>query len=187
MLTVTNHMSRSLSAHLSASGEVLISRIAQGDRLAMEVLFARHRVRVYRYMLGLVRNQTAAEELVSDVFFDVWRQAGRFEGRCAVLTWLLAIARFKALSWIRQRIRRRKREEPLDEDTLELMVDPSNDPEKSALIKDKSAVLRKCLESLSPKHREVIDLVYCLEQSVQEVAEILSIPEDTVKTRMFYA
>ena len=148
----------------------------------MQVLFARHQVRVYRFVLRLIGNQTAAEDLVSEVFLDVWLQAGRFEGRAAVSTWLLAIARFKALSSIR-----RKPEEKLDEESVEAIEDESDDPEVSVQKKDKSAALRKCLESLSPEHREVIDLVYYHEKSVQEVAEILGIPEATVKTRMFYA
>src|SRR5260370_15995730 len=78
----------------------------------MQVLFARHQVRVYRFVLRLVGNQAAAEDLISEVFLDVWRQADRFEGRSAVSTWLLAIARFKALS-----LMRRKPDEELDEET----------------------------------------------------------------------
>src|SRR5215203_6405497 len=85
------------------SDEILIGRIASGDRLAMQVLFARHHVRVYRFVLRLVRDESRAEDLISEVFLDVWRQAGRFEGRSAVSTWLLAIARFKALSTLRRR------------------------------------------------------------------------------------
>jgi RNA polymerase sigma-70 factor, ECF subfamily len=171
-----------LSANLSASDEILIGRIAQGDRLAMEVLFARHQVRVYRFLLRFVGNAAAAEDLIGDVFLDVWRQADRFEGRSAVSTWLLAIARFKALSSMR-----RKPEEELDEDTAGAIEDTSDDPEVSVQKKDKSAALRKCLEALSPEHREVIDLVYYHEKSVEEVAQIVGIPEATVKTRMFYA
>ena len=82
----------------STSDEVLIGRIANGDRLAMQVLYARHHVRVFRFVIRLVRDESAAEDLISEVFLDVWRQAGRFEGRSSVSTWMLAIARFKALS-----------------------------------------------------------------------------------------
>ena len=87
----------------ATSDEVLIGRIASGDRLAMQVLFARHHVRVFRFVLRLVRDESRAEDLISEVFLDVWRQAGKFEGRSAVSTWLLAIARFKALSALRRR------------------------------------------------------------------------------------
>jgi RNA polymerase sigma-70 factor, ECF subfamily len=171
-----------LSANTAASDEVLIGRIAQGDRLAMQVLFARHHVRVYRFVLRLVRNEAAAEDLISEVFLDVWRQADRFEGRSTASTWLLAIARFKALSSMR-----RKPDEELDEETAATIEDSSDTPEISLQKKDKSEVLRSCLEGLSREHREVIDLVYYHEKSVEEVAAIVGIPEATVKTRMFYA
>ena len=166
----------------ATSDEVLIGRIASGDRLAMQVLFARHHVRVYRFVLRVVRDQTTAEDLISEVFLDVWRQADRFEGRSAVSTWLLAIARFKALSALR-----RRPDEELDDEAAEAIEDTSDNPEESLAKKDKSAVIRKCLEGLSADHREIIDLVYYHEKSVEEVAEIVGIPENTVKTRMFYA
>jgi RNA polymerase sigma-70 factor, ECF subfamily len=166
----------------ATSDEVLIGRIAKGDRLAMQVLFARHHVRVYRFVLRLVRNESAAEDLISEVFLDVWRQAGSFEGRSAVSTWLLAIARYKALSALR-----RQPEEELDQDIAEAIEDPGDDPEVAVQKKDTSEILRKCLTALSTEHREIIDLVYYHEKSIEEVAQIVGIPENTVKTRMFYA
>ena len=166
----------------TSSDEVLISRIANGDRLAMQVLFARHHVRVYRFVLRLVRNEATAEDLISEVFLDVWRQAAKFEGRSAVSTWMLSIARFKALSALR-----RKPEYELDEETAEAIEDHSDDPEVTLAKKDKAALLREAMSALSVEHREVIDLVYYHEKSVEEVARIVDIPEATVKTRMFYA
>ena len=166
----------------TSSDEVLISRIANGDRLAMQVLFARHHVRVYRFVLRLVRNEATAEDLISEVFLDVWRQAAKFEGRSAVSTWMLSIARFKALSALR-----RKPEYELDEETAEAIEDHSDDPEVTLAKKDKGALLREAMNALSAEHREVIDLFYYHEKSVEEVARIVDIPEATVKTRMFYA
>ena len=166
----------------TTSDEVLIARIAGGDRLAMQVLFARHHVRVYRFVLRLVRNEATAEDLISEVFLDIWRQAGKFEGRSAVSTWMLSIARFKALSALRKRP-----EEELDEETAERIEDHSDDPEVALAKKDKAAVLREALSKLSAEHREIVDLVYYHEKSVEEVAGIVGIPEATVKTRMFYA
>jgi RNA polymerase sigma-70 factor (ECF subfamily) len=166
----------------TASDEVLIGRIAQGDRLAMQVLFARHHVRVFRFVLRLVRNEATAEDLISDVFLDVWRQAGSFEGRSAVTTWLLSIARFKALS-----VLRRKPEQELDEETAEAIVDTADTPQVALEKKDKGEILREALGALSAEHREIVDLVYYHEKSVEDVARIVGIPEATVKTRMFYA
>src|ERR1700684_3167306 len=148
--------------------ELLIGRIARGDRLAMQVLFARHHVRIYRFVLRLTRDEMAAEDVISEVFLDVWRQANRFEGRSAVSTWLIAIARFKALSMMRKR-----REETLDDKAAESIEEPSDDPARAIEKQDKGAKLRKCLAALSPEHREVIDLVYYHEKSVAEVARIV--------------
>ncbi|HEU4359144.1 MAG TPA: sigma-70 family RNA polymerase sigma factor [Xanthobacteraceae bacterium] len=166
----------------STSDEVLIGRIANGDRLAMQVLYARYHVRVFRFVVRLVRDEATAEDLISEVFLDVWRQAGRFEGRSTVSTWMLAIARFKAISALR-----RRSDEELDEDAAGAIEDPSDDPATALEKKDKSVVIRKCLMGLSAEHREIVDLVYYHEKSVEEVADIVGIPVNTVKTRMFYA
>jgi len=160
----------------------LIDSIAAGDKLAMQVLYARHNVKVYRFVLRLVGDACKAEDVVSEVFFEVWRQAGRFEGRCQVATWILAIARFKALSVLRQR-----REESLDDGVAETIADQADNPEVILQKKDDGALLRACIEQLSPEHRAVVDLVYYHEMSVEEVAKILGVPRNTVKTRMFYA
>ena len=166
----------------TASDEVLIARIAGGDRLAMQVLYARHHVRVFRFILRLTRNETTAEDMISEVFLEIWRSAAKFEGRSAVTTWMLSIARFKALSALRKRS-----EEELDDDAAEQIEDQADDPEVSLAKKDKGALLREALSALSAEHREVIDLVYYHEKSVDEVAGIVGIPAATVKTRMFYA
>ena len=162
--------------------EVLIAKIAKGDRLAMEALFARYRVRVFKFVLRFVRNEAIAEELNSDVFVDVWRQAGTFEGRAAVSTWIFSIARFKALNALQRRT-----EDELDEAKAETIEDDADDPETALAKKDKAAVLRQCLDALSSEHREIVSLVYYQHKSVEEVSGIVGIPEATVKTRMFYA
>ena len=166
----------------TSSDEMLVERIAGGDKLAMQVLFARHRTAIYRWLLRFVGNETVAKDLLSDVFLDVWRQAGRFEGRAAVSTWLLSIARFKALS-----ARRRRPDAELDEVIEATVADPTDDPEVMLEKKNRDELVREALTTLSSEHREIIDLVYYHEKSVEECAQILSIPRATVKTRMFYA
>src|SRR5437588_8026389 len=170
------------AARENSSDEALIKRIAAGDRLAMQTLFARHRVAVYRWLLRLVNEEALAEDLLSEVFLDVWRQAASFEARASVSTWLLAIARHKALS-----ARRRRSDVALDEEMAAQLPDLADDPECALEKKDRAAVLRQCLDRLSPEHREVIDLVYYHGKSVKEVAAIVDANEATVKTRMFYA
>lgn len=160
----------------------LVGNIAAGDRLSMRTLYLRHHVQVYRFVLRLTGDRCKAEDIVSEVFFDVWRQAGRFEGRCQVSTWLLAMARNKAISALR-----RRQDEPLEDAVAEGIADEADDPQLALEKKDAGSLLRACLRQLSREHREVIDLVYYHEKSVNEAAEIVGIPCNTVKTRMYYA
>jgi RNA polymerase sigma-70 factor (ECF subfamily) len=89
--------------HAAATDLELIARIAASDTQAMRVLVARYSVRVFRYVLRMVKDRTLAEDLVNETFFDVWRQAHQFEARAKVSTWLLTISRYKAISGLRHR------------------------------------------------------------------------------------
>jgi len=176
-----------IAAHLRlgpfqvTSDVALIGRIAAGDKVAMQVLFVRHNVRVFRFVLGRVKDRSGAEDLVSEIFLEVWRQAHRFEARAAVSTWLLAIARHKATSM-------QRRFNAHDElDAALAIEDPSVSPQVAAEIKDRDAILRDCLAKLSPNHREVLELAYYHEEPVEAVAKIVGVPLNTVKTRMYYA
>jgi RNA polymerase sigma-70 factor (ECF subfamily) len=170
------------AAAQDTSDETLVAQIAQRDKHALQLLYSRHHVRIYRFALRFLNDEAAAEDTVSEVFIDVWRQAERFEGRSQVTTWLLAIARNKALSLLR-----RRSSEELDDEVAEFIEDPSDNPEAAMLKSQRASVLQDCLTQLSPAHREIVDLVYYHEKSVEEVAEIISVPANTVKTRMFYA
>ena len=140
------------AARESCSDETLIRRIAAGDQSAMRALFARYRVRVYRWLLRLVDDEALAEDLLSEVFLDVWRHAASFEARSSLSTWLLAIARYKALS-----ARRRRTDAELDEATVSTVPDTADDPEVTLQKENRAEALRQSLPRLSPEHREVID------------------------------
>src|SRR6516162_2503870 len=178
---VTSRRGELRSGH-GTSDAALISAIAGSDRDAMHVLYVRHSVRVYRFVLRLTNDSSLAEDLVSEVFIDVWRGARGFKVKSRVSTWMLAIARHKTLSALR-----RRSDEQLDEDAAAAIADPADDAETTANNRDRSAIVQQCLSQLSALHREVLDLVYYHEKSVDEVAEIVGAPVNTVKTRMFYA
>jgi RNA polymerase sigma-70 factor, ECF subfamily len=160
----------------------LLLLIAQGDKAAFRLLLARHKVRVYRHALRLVNHGATAEDIVSQVFFEVWRCAAGFEGRSQVSTWLLGIARNLALKTLRQRST-----ESLDERIARRIEDSGDDPETALQKTQQSAMIARCLSELSPSHREIIDLVYFHGKSINDLVELLGIPRNTVKTRMFYA
>jgi RNA polymerase sigma-70 factor, ECF subfamily len=171
-----------LGSGQGTSDEALLGAIAAGDQRAMQVLYARHHVRVYRFVLRLTQDRSLAEDVVSEVFLDVWRRAGGFKGKSQVSTWMLAIARYKALSALRAHS-----DAQLDEHAAVSVIDPADDAETTMSKRDRSAIVQQCLSQLSALHREVLDLVYYHEKSVDEVAEIVGAPANTVKTRMFYA
>jgi RNA polymerase sigma-70 factor, ECF subfamily len=164
------------------SDHVLIASIATGDKHAMVLLFMRHNVRIHRFVARLTGNASLADDVVSDVFLDVWRGATDFRGRSSVSTWLLGIARHKAMTALR-----RQKEAALDQGVAAAIADDGDDPEAAAHQASRGAVIRRCLMRLPPALREVIDLIYYHEMSVTEVAEIVGIPPGTVKTRMFHA
>ncbi len=182
VIAINAQASQSIIAAQATSDEMLLESISDGNRTAMHMLYCRHNVRVYRFILRIVRDATTAEDLVSQVFLDVWRTAGQFQGRSQVSTWLLSIARFKALTAMRQR-----RFEDIDQEDVRQIADDADTPETSLDRSDTSAILRACVAKLSPAHREIITLVYYHEKSVEEVGAIIGIPQSTVKTRMFYA
>jgi RNA polymerase sigma-70 factor, ECF subfamily len=178
----TGSAARGIIAAQATSDEMLLESIAAGEKAAMHVLYARHNVRVYRFILRIVGDTSVAEDLVSQVFLDVWRTAGQFEGRSQVSTWMLAIARFKALTALRNR-----RHEDIDQEEVLQIADAGDTPETAMDRSQTALTLREAISQLSPAHREIIDLVYYHEKSVEEVGQIIGIPQATVKTRMFYA
>src|SRR3984885_2301372 len=117
----------------ATSDEMLLESIAEGSRTAMHILYSRHNVRVFRFVLRIVRDTTMAEDLTSQVFLDVWRTADQFEGRSQVSTWLLSIARFKALTALRQR-----KYEDIDQEDVLAIADRANHP-KAHLARTKTA------------------------------------------------
>ena len=153
------------------SDKDLLQRLRNGDALALKALYARHRVAIYRFSLRFTRSETVAEDVVSEVFIDLWRNPAAFQGRSEAQTFLLAMARNKAYSHFR-----RRRDEELDEDEAAEIEDLSDTPEATEQKRSKSEVLRACLNRLGAAHREVIDLVYYHDKSIEEVAEIVGAP-----------
>jgi RNA polymerase sigma factor (sigma-70 family) len=164
------------------SDEMLLRNVAKGDKAAMHIMFVRHRTRVFRFILRMVRNPTIADDLVGQLFLDVWRSANRFESRSRVSAWLLSIARLKAISFLRQRTH-----ENIDKGDVLGIADAGDTPEVALDRKETHGILHACVDNLSPAHREIINLFYCREKSIAEVSEIVGIPHATARSRLFYA
>ena len=89
--------------HDPLSDRELVGRVARGDRAAVRLLFNRHHARVYRFVVRQTGSEAMADDIANEVFLELWKQAAKFEFRSEVSTWLLGIARFKALSARRRR------------------------------------------------------------------------------------
>jgi RNA polymerase sigma-70 factor (ECF subfamily) len=160
----------------------LLRRVAGGDHAAFTELYRRLQHPLFAFLMRLVRDRDMAEDVLSETLLEVWRQAARFEGHAAVKTWVFAIAHHRAVSRLR-----RRREVALDEESAAAIEDRAPTPDQRAIAGDIGRRLAAQIDRLSFEHREILHLAYFQEFSVQEIAETLGLPANTVKTRMFYA
>jgi len=159
-----------------------IVRIANQDRVALKLLYDRYAPRIFRFVVRMINDEARAQEVVNDVMLEIWKSAERFEGRSAVSTWILGIARFRALNAMRG--------SKLDTVGLDDSPEPVDLETDASQVKSQHqlrTLLRKALQKLSVEQREVVELTFFHGYSYPEIAQILDCPENTVKTRMFHA
>lgn len=159
----------------------LLQRVALGQVQAMEVFYREFERTVYRYALSRLSDPFDAAEVLNDVMLDVWRQAARFEGRSAVTTWLIGIARHKVLD--RQRQRGRHETEEVSEE----LEDGQPLAETLLAQAQEAQRMRSCMDKLGPNHREVVHLAFYEEWSQDQIAQLMQCPPGTVKSRMYHA
>ena len=159
----------------------LLERVSGGDREAFAELYRALERPLYRFVYQKLNDSQRSADIVHDVFLQVWREAGAFRGMAKVRTWVFSIAYRKVIDVYRRDKRL------IFGDDLPDRIDESPNAEACVLASEQSEVLRQCLQMLSPAHRAVIELVFGEDMSYAEVAEILAIPEGTVKSRVFHA
>jgi RNA polymerase sigma-70 factor (ECF subfamily) len=171
------------SERTTATDQTLIEMIAKGDQGALRALFTRHYSRIHRFALRFVKNQDDAETVVNDTFLIAWQQAHQFEGRSQVATWLLGIARFRALGTLKPQ---RPRFEDV-ENYSESLVDPEERVDERMRREDSNRYLRQCLSSLPREQAQLIELHYFGGVSLKDAVAVTGVPINTIKTRMFLA
>ncbi|HET8905971.1 MAG TPA: sigma-70 family RNA polymerase sigma factor [Ktedonobacterales bacterium] len=161
------------------SDSELLARIAHGDRIALELLYARVRLSVFQYLMHLTSDPRNAEELLQDTLVAVWKNAHAFAGKSSVRAWIFGIARQRAF----KRLRRR---EPVYL-TLEVADAESSgemEPETALLASANRAELARALDQLSTGQREVLLLTFVHQLSYKEIAEVMNVPIGTIKSRL---
>ncbi len=166
------------------SDEALVSRIANGDQVALRILFQRHFARIHRFALRFVNDSEAAHEIVNDTFLIAWRQAARFEGRSLVATWLLGIARYRALGVVKAR---RLAPESLDDQHEATLVDPAERVDARMQRDEQDGRLKACIAALPPEQGLLVEMHYFRDVSLKDASAITGLPLNTVKTRLFLA
>lgn len=162
----------------------LLAEIVAGSQVAFERLYRLYETRVFQYISTLVCNSALAEEIVGDTMMAVWRGAGTFSGSSRVSTWIFGIARHKALDALR-RTGRTQRE--VDLDGAANLATSDDSPFDQVQRGQTESLTKQALATLSPDHQEILRLVFYEELPYEEIATLLSIPTNTVKTRVFYA
>jgi RNA polymerase sigma-70 factor, ECF subfamily len=161
----------------------LLGSIAKGDKTAFERFYRAYNRSVYAFLLNQLQNPVDAEEVASETLFDVWRGAGSFNGKSQVRTWVFGIARNKML----MRFRSRGGIHEDINDHTEALISGDLCPIDVIANSERKAKVRKCMERLSPSHRECLHLVFFESYSLSEVSEHQQIPSGTVKTRLHHA
>jgi RNA polymerase sigma-70 factor, ECF subfamily len=160
----------------------LVERVATGDQSALAALYDATNRLIYSLVLRVLGDMSSAEEVLIDVYTQVWRQAASYDAnRGAPLAWMATIARSRAIDRLRSGWQEQRRKEPLD-----VLGDaPSNasSPEESAAASELQKLVREALNVLTPEQRQVIELAYYSGLSHSEIAEKLNQPLGTVKTR----
>ncbi len=163
---------------------ILLERIAKGDRDAFAELYTSYQPRLTKFCSRILRNDVElAADIVDEAMIEIWKSAGSFSGRSQPSTWIHSIARYRLIGYLR------KNKEVLQSDSSEWenFEDEALLPDEVMMRSERNKKILQCLKKLSKKHREVVELVYFKEHSIKHTAKALSISENTVKTRLFYA
>jgi RNA polymerase sigma-70 factor (ECF subfamily) len=160
----------------------LVELVATGDQSALATLYDATNRLIYSLILRVLSDVSSAEEVLVDVYTQVWRQAASYDAnRGAPLAWMATIARSRAIDRLRSGWQDQRRKEP-----LEVLGDaPANaaSPEETTAAAERQRFVREALNLLTPEQREVIELAYYSGLSHSEIAEKLKQPLGTVKTR----
>lgn len=164
--------------------ETLLGEVAAGDRQAFEVLYRRFYRRLFGFLARFLNERGQIEEALDDVMLVVFRDAGRFEARSRVSTWIFGIAYRTAQHARRPRPADARLEAIESEEALALKAGATDGGTPRFELRQ---LIDRALALLSPEQRLVVELTYFEDCSYQEIAAIADCPVGTVKTRMFHA
>lgn len=163
----------------------LVARIARGDEDALSRLYDRYARLLFSLILGIVNDQRDAEEVLQDVFLQVWRQARTFDSsRGSAYRWLVTLARSRAIDRLRSKYFALHRREADSEDPEDVHSSARATQLDAVVILERSESVRRLLDRIAPEQRAALELGYFQGCSQSEIARRLDLPLGTVKSRM---
>lgn len=159
----------------------MLERIAEGDKRAFAALYEVLEASVYRFIVSKMNDPHEAADIQHEVFMEIWRAAGRFEGRSTVKTWVFGIAYRKTMD----HFRKHKRVDLTDE--VDDRIDESPDAAACLAASQEASHLKFCMDELKPQMRSAVELAFFEDLSYPEIANIAGVPEGTIKTRVYHA
>lgn len=170
----------------ASSDESLLARYREGDSAAFEILYARHRQGLYRFLLGLSGKPELADEVFQDTWLSLIRSASQPQGRSTFRTWLFQIARNRLIDHWRKHGAHQPLHDSYDEQ-LHAVGDKTNDPEQLLSLSRDSQRLESALQTLPADQREVFLLRAHGDLDLAQIASLTETPLETVKSRLRYA
>lgn len=166
----------------------LLDRAGRGDADAFCELCRAHETRLLRQATTLCGNSALAEDLAQDTFVEAWKCLRRYNKKCQFFTWLCAILLNRYRNTLRaQRARPTPVEPAISDDASAGVIDAANLPDHAAQTREEAALIRRCIDSLPPRHQQVIYLRFYAEDSLEGIAAALGCSVGTVKSRLFHA
>lgn len=160
----------------------LLDRLAERDERALRELHELFARRIYLFAVSRLRDEDAAQTVMIDTLFEVWKHPDRFRGESRFSTWLLGIAKYKVLTAFRARV---VEHEDIDE-YVDVIADPASGIVEQLEENQRQELLRDCIEELGAAQRECVQLVFLEGLALAEIASLQKVPEGTVKTRLFH-
>ncbi|MHB2136511.1 RNA polymerase sigma factor [Pseudomonas monsensis] len=170
----------------TSSDDALLARYREGDGAAFEILYARHRQGLYRFLLGLSGKPELADEVFQETWLSLIRSASQPQGRATFRTWLFQIARNRLIDHWRKHGAHQPLHDSYDEQ-LHAVGDETNDPEQLLNLSRDSQRLESALQALPADQREVFLLRAHGDLDLAQIASLTDTPLETVKSRLRYA
>ena len=165
----------------------LVRRICLRDSIAMETFYKRHASSIYSFAFRRMNDAALADEVVNDTLLQAWFSASTFAGQSSPKTWLLGVAKNKILDALRCKGKLEARQQDTSDEEQQAFADTAPGAYAQLLAKQQGQHLSQCFDELPAEQRDCMHLSFVEGLSLAEIAQVMTIPANTVATRIHHA